>query len=198
MALTRLFLAGLLAAAPAAEASDAARAEEIVQGQCAICHGAEGESSTPLFPRLAAQHADYVARQLADFQAGRRKSNVMEPMAKELTPAEMLAIGRWFESKPVRAHAVTDPALAEQGRTFYERGIPSKGVPACKKCHGAQGEGTDTLPRVGGQHAVYLENQLRAFIKRERTNDNAVMQTIAAKISDAELRAVSSYISGLK
>lgn len=198
MSLARLVLVSLLTVAPAAQANDAARAEEIVQGQCAICHGAEGESSTPVFPRLAAQHADYVARQLADFQSGRRKSAVMGSMAKELTPAEMQAIGRWFESRPVRAHDVIEPALAAEGRTVYDRGIPAKGVPACKKCHGLQGEGTETLPRVGGQHAVYLENQLRAFSKRERTNDNAVMQTIAARISDAELRAVSSYISGLK
>jgi len=198
MRFPRLVLASLLAIAPVAQANDAARAEEIVQGQCAICHGAEGESSTPVFPRLAAQHAEYVARQLADFQSGRRKSAVMGSMAKDLTAAEMQALGRWFESRPVRAHDVIEPALAEEGRTVYDRGIPAKGVPACKKCHGLQGEGTETLPRVGGQHAAYLENQLRAFSKRERTNDNAVMQTIAARISDAELRAVSSYISGLK
>jgi cytochrome c553 len=191
-------LAILLLAASAAHANDAARAEEIVQGQCVICHGAEGESSTPVFPRLAAQHADYVSRQLADFQAGRRKSPVMEPMTRELTAADMQAIGRWFESKPARAHPVADPALAEQGRAIYDKGLPSKGVPACRKCHGLQGEGTETLPRLGGQHAAYLESQLRAFGKRERTNDNEVMQTIAARITDAELRAVSSYMSGMR
>lgn len=198
MSFPRLFLLALLAVAPAAQANEAARAEEIVQSQCAICHGPEGESSTPMFPRLAGQHADYVARQLADFQGGRRKSPVMEPMVKELTAADMRAIGRWFEAKPVHAHAVADPALAETGRAIYDRGIPGKGVPACKKCHGPLGEGTDTLPRVGGQHAAYLEKQLRAFITRQRTNDNEVMQTIAGRITDAELRAVSSYISGLK
>jgi cytochrome c553 len=198
MTRAQVFVAGLWLAASAAQANEMARAEEIVQGQCAICHGAEGESSTPLFPRLAGQHADYVARQLADFQSGRRKSPVMAPMARELSAADMQAIGRWFESKPTHAHAVADPALAAQGRSVYERGIPAAGVPACRKCHGVQGEGTDTLPRVGGQHAAYLENQLRAFLKRERTNDNEVMQTIASRIGDAELRAVSSYMSGLK
>jgi len=198
MSLVRILLCTLLVAAPAVHANEAARAEEIIQGQCAICHGADGESSTPVFPRLAAQHADYVARQLADFQSGRRKSPVMEPMTKELTQADMLAIGRWFESRPVRVHDVADPALVTLGREVYDRGIRTKGVPACKKCHGLQGEGTDWLPRIGGQHAQYLEKQLRAFSKRERTNDNEVMQTIASRISDAELRAVSSYISGLR
>jgi cytochrome c553 len=199
MSLVRIPLSTLLVVvASAVHADEAARAEEIVQSQCAICHGADGESSTPVFPRLAAQHADYVARQLADFQSGRRKSPVMEPMAKDLAQADMQAIGRWFESRPARTHDVADPALAAQGREVYERGIRAAGVPACKKCHGLQGEGTDSLPRVGGQHAQYLEKQLRAFGKRERTNDNEVMQTIAARISDAELRAVSSYISGLR
>lgn len=194
----RLLVSALLVAVTAARADEAKRAEEIIQGQCAICHGVAGESSTPVFPRLAAQHADYVARQLADFQAGRRKSAVMEPMAKELSRDEMQAIGRWFESRPARAHDVSDPALATQGREVYERGIRAKGVPACKKCHGAEGEGTEALPRVGGQHAQYLESQLRAFSQRTRTNDNMVMQTIAARISDDELRAVASYISGLR
>jgi cytochrome c553 len=191
-------MSALIVAVTAARADEAARAEEIVRDQCAICHGAEGESSTPVFPRLAAQHADYVARQLADFQAGRRKSPVMEPMAKDLTKTEMQAIGRWFESRPSRAHNVADPALLAQGREVYERGLRSKGVPACKKCHGQEGEGTEALPRVGGQHAQYLETQLRSFAQRTRTNDNMVMQTIAARISEEELRAVASYISGLR
>jgi cytochrome c553 len=198
MSIVRFLLCSLLVSASAVRADEAARTEEIIQSQCAICHGASGESSTPVFPRLAAQHADYVARQLADFQAGRRKSPVMQPMVKELTQADMQAIGRWFESQPVRVHTMADPALAALGRDVYERGIRTSGVPACKKCHGLQGEGTEALPRVGGQHAQYLETQLRAFGKRERVNDNAVMQTIAARISDAELRAVASYISGLR
>lgn len=198
MTLAQALIAASFAAATAAQASESARAAEIVQSQCAICHGPEGESSTPVFPRLAAQHADYVARQLADFQAGRRKSPVMEPMVKDLSPGDMQAIGRWFESRQARVHNVADPALFSQGREVYQRGLPAKGVPACKKCHGLEGEGTDTLPRVGGQHAQYLEAQLRAFSARTRTNDNMVMQTIAARISDDELRAVASYISGLR
>jgi cytochrome c553 len=198
MSIVRVLLSTLLVAASAVQADELARAQELVQSQCAICHGASGDSSTPVFPRLAAQHADYVARQLADFQAGRRKSAVMQPLVKDLTQADMQAIGRWAEAQPVQVHTVADPALAAQGREVYERGIRAGGVPACKKCHGLQGEGTASLPRVGGQHAQYLENQLRAFSQRERINDNQVMQTIAARISDADLRAVASYISGLR
>lgn len=192
-----LALATALAGLPAL-AHDAARAEEIAQGQCFVCHGLEGESSTPIFPRLAGQHAQYIARQLADFKSGRRASAVMAPMVRDITAAEMEALGRWYESRPVRAHPPSDPALLAQGRAIYEQGLSGRSVPACKKCHGPGGEGTEELPRLAGQHATYLENQLRAFSKKQRTNDNALMQNIAARISDAELRAVSSYLSGLK
>lgn len=176
--------------------SDDARAEAIVQGQCVICHGAQGESSTPVFPRLAGQHAQYLTRQLGDFKSGRRASAVMAPMTRDLSDEDMAVLGRWFESRPVQAHAVEEPALVERGRFIYDKGLP--GVPSCKRCHGPQGEGTETLPRLAGQHATYLVNQLRAFRQRERTNDNAVMQNIASRINDADLRAVSSYLSGLK
>ena len=80
---------------------------------------------------------------------------------------------------------------------MFSRGKPDSGVAACSSCHGAKGGGTETLPRLAGQHAQYTENQLKAFNKRERTNDNAVMHAIASKLSELELKAVAAYISGL-
>lgn len=188
------------AAAPAsraADAADAARAEEIVQGKCFICHGAAGESSSPVFPRLAGQNAAYVARQLADYRSGRRKSSTMQPMVEDLSPADMQALGEWFASRPTRSHPVADADLGGVGRFVYFRGNPYTGVAACATCHGADAHGSATLPRLAGQHAQYTENQLKAFNKRERTNDNAVMHAIASKLSELELKAVAAYISGL-
>ncbi len=181
-----------------AQAADLTRAVEIVEGKCFICHGAEGESSSPVFPRLAGQHASYVERQLADYRSGKRKNDTMQAMAADLTPEEMKLLGMYFESKPARAHAVADPELAQVGRFVFNRGNPFSGVAACADCHGAAGHGTDKLPRLGGQHAQYVENQLKAFSKRERTNDNAVMHTIASKLTELELKAVAAYISGLQ
>jgi cytochrome c553 len=178
-------------------AADLVRAEEIVQGKCFICHGADGESSSPVFPRLAGQHANYVARQLADYKSGKRKSSTMQPMIEDLSAADFAALGAYFESRPPQTHAVQDTELAQVGRYVFQRGNPYSGVAACAGCHGAQGHGTETLPRLAGQHAQYTENQLKAFNKRERTNDNAVMHGIAAKLSELELKAVASYISGL-
>jgi len=194
-------LLALLALAPARAADDAAtleRAEKIVHGKCFICHGIEGETSSRAFPRLAGQHAKYVARQLADFQSGRRKSGTMQPMVDGLTSEDFVALGVYFETRPAEAHPVADEALARSGRDLFENGKPAAGIAACASCHGPQGLGTETLPRLAGQHALYIENQVRAFTQRERTNDNAVMQVIAAGLSDAEVKAVAAYISGLK
>jgi cytochrome c553 len=187
----------LLLGTTVARADDVKRAEEIVQGKCFVCHGADGESSSPVFPRLAGQHARYVERQLADYKSGRRKSSAMQPMVEDLSPADFKALGIYFESRKPQAHAVADPELAQVGRFIFARGNPFSGVAACSSCHGAKGGGTETLPRLAGQHAQYTENQLKAFNKRERTNDNAVMHAIASKLSELELKAVAAYISGL-
>jgi cytochrome c553 len=185
-------------ASTAAHSADHARATEIVQGQCFICHGADGESSSPVFPRLAGQHAQYVARQLADYKSGKRVSSTMRPMVESLAPEDFAALGAYFESRKTRAHKVEDPELAQMGRFIFLRGNPYSGVAACSGCHGPQGHGTETLPRLAGQHAQYTENQLKAFNKRERTNDNAIMGGVASKLTELEIKAVAAYISGLE
>jgi len=181
-----------------AQNAELARAEELVQGQCFICHGMEGESSSPLFPRLAGQNAAYVARQLADYKSGKRVSSAMQPMVRDLNAADFKALGVWFASRKPQAHAVEDAELAQVGRFVFLRGNPYSGVAACASCHGPQGHGTEVLPRLAGQHALYTENQLKAFNKRQRTNDNAVMHLIASRLTELEMKAVSSYISGLQ
>jgi len=180
-----------------ASANDQARAEAIVQGTCFICHGVDGESSSPVFPRLAGQHARYVERQLGDYKSGKRASSTMKPMVEDLSPADFKALGAYFEARKPMAHKVDDPELAQMGRFIFLRGNPYSGVAACSSCHGSSGGGTETLPRLAGQHAQYTENQLKAFNKRERTNDNAVMHGIASKLTELELKAVAAFISGL-
>jgi cytochrome c553 len=196
---SRLLAAGAIGlAAGGASGADLGRAVEIVEGKCFVCHGLEGESSSPVFPRLAGQHANYVARQLADYKAGKRRNDTMQAMVGDLSADDFRLLGMYFESKPTRRHEVADPELAQMGRFIYNRGNPYSGVGAGADCHGAAGHGTDKLPRLGGQHAQYVETQLRLFVKRERTNDNAVMHTIASKLTELELKAVASYISGLQ
>ena len=170
----------------------------IIEGRCALCHGAEGESASAIYPRLAAQHAEYIAKQLTDFRDGRRKSDTMTEMAVDLTDGEVAALAAFFAGKPAKSRRSGDADLTGVGRYIYIKGNPYSGVPACATCHGPAAHGTAQLPRLAGQHPAYLQTQLKEFDKRARTNDNSVMHTIAAKLSELEVVAVSVYLGGLE
>jgi cytochrome c553 len=186
------------AAAPAlAEEVELARAKKIVAGSCFLCHGMQGESATELFPRLAAQNEKYIAKQLANFRSGERKSEVMPRMVGALAPDDMRALGLYFSRQASPPHPPTDARLAAQGMVIYRQGGAATEVAACIGCHGGRGYGSESLPRLAGQVASYLATQLRNFGARVRTNDNAVMHTIAAKMTETEILAVAEYLSGL-
>jgi cytochrome c553 len=187
----------LLAAPTAAQEAELARATSIVAGSCFLCHGIQGESASELYPRLAAQNAAYLAKQLANFKSGERASKTMQPMVAALTPEDMRALGLYFSRQKSAPHAPADAGLTERGREIYARGGAATEVAACIGCHGERGHGSEKLPRLAGQVASYLVAQIRSFGTRERTNDNAVMHTIAAKMTPAETRAVAEYLSGL-
>ncbi len=179
-------------------AAEPASAIQIVEATCSVCHGADGESASPAFPRLAGQHAGYIERQLRDYKSGKRKSRAMSAIIEQIPDTQFKALGAFFESRPTHTHVVEDAELAQVGRFLFTRGNPYSGVPACTACHGENGHGTATLPRLAGQHSRYVERQLQAFDKRERTNDNAVMHAVASKLTELELRAVAAYVAGLK
>lgn len=174
------------------------RAEEIVSGRCFICHGMEGESASPVFPRLAGQHWEYMAKQLNDFKVGKRKSETMKPQVEDLSKADMKALGQFFESKSSSARPVKDVELVAVGKFIFDRGNSFSGLPSCASCHGPKGLGSPHLPRLAGQHPRYIEEQLKQFNKRERTNDNTVMHTVASKLSELEKHAVAEYIATLE
>ncbi len=192
-------LAAVLAILPASGAgageADAERARKIVSGRCFLCHGMSGESSSEVFPRLATQNATYLAKQLRDFQSGRRKGSTMNDMVAGLSGQEIAALGTYFAAQKADPHPVSDAALADVGRFLYARGNPYSGVAACATCHGPDAHGTETLPRLAGQQARYLEGQLRQFDKRERTNDNAVMHAIATKLTELEVKALAEFLA---
>ena len=193
-ALTAIVSWPVLAADPKV---DLTRAAEIVAGRCSLCHGPDGESASPIYPRLAGQHSEYITKQLGDFKAGKRKSDTMKSQAEELTPEEMKALGLFFEGKKTSARTGRDAELLAVGKYIFNRGNPFSGVPACSTCHGAKGHGTPQLPRLAGQHPRYIEDQLKQFNSRERNNDNAVMHTVASKLTELERNAVAEYIATL-
>ena len=176
--------------------ADQARAEKIVSGSCFLCHGENGESSSEIFPKLAGQHANYIAKQLENFKTGKRKSTAMADMSGRLSADDMLALGKYFEAKKSEPEASKDQDLAGVGRYIFNSGNRFSGVPACASCHGKDGLGTANLPRLAGQYASYIETQLKLFGQRERTNDNAVMHSIVSRMSPLEMAAVAEYISG--
>lgn len=195
--LVRSLLLISLAAFTTAEASDLTKAEEIVNERCHHCHGKEGEASSSIYPRLAGQNANYIAKQLADFKSGKRQGTMNE-MAADLEDDEMLLLGEYFASKAPLAHRARDKELTAVGQYIFNRGNKYSGVASCASCHGKDGAGTDQLPRLAGQHKRYLISQLQEFNRRERTNDNAIMHSIASKLTELEVEAVSRYISAMK
>jgi cytochrome c553 len=182
---------------PAFSQADEARAKKIIGGVCFVCHGAQGESASEVFPRLAGQHAQYTAKQLEHFKTGLRKSTAMADMAAKLTPDEMLALGQFFEKQAVPSEPAKDQDLAGVGKYIYLHGNKFNGLAACASCHGPQALGSANLPRLAGQHATYIETQLKQFNQRERTNDNAVMHAIVSRMTALEMAAVAEYLSGL-
>jgi cytochrome c553 len=173
-------------------------AQEVLSSRCSLCHGMEGESASAVYPRLAAQHPDYLRKQLADFREGRRKSDTMGEMAKDLQDEDIAALAGYFSGKPAGARQPGDADLAAVGKYIFTKGNRFSGVPACASCHGPGGYGTDKLPRLAGQHPAYIETQLKEFNNRERTNDNAIMQSVASKLTELEVKALSVYIGGLQ
>ncbi len=194
-----LLFAALACAAPAAaEEAELQAGRKIVAGSCFLCHGMQGEAASELSPRLAGQNAAYLVKQLTNFKSGERKSEVMPRMVTTLAEEDMRALRLYFSRQKSPPHPPADPQLAAKGEEIYMRGGAATEVAACVGCHGERGYGSEALPRLAGQVAGYLATQLRDFGKRVRTNDNAVMHTIAARMTEKEIVAVAEYLSGLE
>jgi len=169
----------------------------VIKTRCALCHGDKGEAGSEEFPVLAGQHEKYIAKQLRDFQAGRREG-LMQRFAKPLSEDDIVAIGRFYASQKPSPHAPGDADLVAAGRYLYQKGNPLSGVPACKTCHGDQAHGSESLPRLAGQHSPYTQRQLKEFVQRKRTNDNEVMLSVTEKLTPSEAKAVAEYLATLE
>lgn len=194
-----LVYAGVSAAAEPAPASrpDLERGKQIASTVCVACHGADGNSTGPANPILAGQHADYIAAQLAAFKSGARPSPIMQGMAAGLAPEDMRNVAAWFEAQKPAPRFARDKALAQRGQDIWRGGVKATGVPACAGCHGAEGQGIPVqFPRLAGQFQDLTMGWLKAFASGARPN--AVMAPIASKLSEADMKAVAEYITGLR
>jgi len=195
----------LAAADPAAAKADPAKGQSIANQVCAACHGADGNSAISNNPRLAGQVAEYLQKQLANFKAAggkkaERENPVMAGMVANLSAEDMRNVAAYYAGRQAKSGVAKSKATLALGRKIWRGGDAPKGLPACAACHGAAGAGLPAqYPRLAGQHPEYTEAQLRAFRAGERRNDaGGAMQSIAAKMSDAEMRAVADYIAGLR
>jgi cytochrome c553 len=187
------------AAAPASK-GDPKAAESIVNQVCAACHAVDGNSAAAANPKLAGLNAEYLYKQLNDFKSGARKNAVMSGMVAALTPQDMKNLAAYFSAQQPKPGTSKDQTLALLGQKVYRGGVLGAGVPACASCHGPQGKGIPSqFPRLAGQHSDYIYAQLNAFRVEARANDGAkMMRNIAAKMTDADMKAVASYIQGLR
>jgi cytochrome c553 len=185
---------------------DLAKAEAIVNQVCVACHGADGNSPTPVNPSIAGQPAEYITRQLTNFKSGIRANPVMQGMAAALTPEDMKALGAYFSQQKPKGMAAKDGALVRAGQKLYRGGDAVAGVPACAACHSPNGAGMPkNYPRLAGQYPDYAYAQLKAFKAGERGADKdgkdvngRIMVTIASKMTDAQMKAAAEYTSGLR
>lgn len=187
------------AAAPVSK-GDPKAAEGIVNQTCAGCHAVDGNSAAAANPKLAGLNSEYIYKQLTDFKSGERKSAVMAGMVASLTPQDMQNLAAYYSAQQPKPATSKDKELALLGQKIYRGGVMGAGVPACASCHGAQGKGIPVqFPRLAGQHSDYIYTQLNNFRLGTRANDGAkMMRTIAAKMTDADMKAVASYIQGLR
>jgi len=198
------------AAAPAAPAAPAAAAPakvvkpDLVAGEakftavCAACHGADGNSGTPVNPKLAQQHPEYLVKQLQEFKSGVRKNAIMQGFASQLSDADMKNIAFWVTTKKSKPGFAKDKELVALGERIYRGGVADRQIAACAGCHSPNGAGNPVqYPRLGGQHADYTAAQLTGFRDGVRKN-NLQMTQVAAKLNDREILALADYIAGLR
>ena len=186
--------------------ADPVKGKAVAETICVACHGADGNSPVSANPHLAGQVEQYIAKQLSNFKMvdgkpAQRNNPIMLGMAATLSDEDVRNVAAWFASQKLTPAASSgDAAKLALGQKLWRQGDFKKGIPACAGCHGPAGAGLPAqFPRLAGQYPDYTATQLKAFRAGERANDpEKMMRTIAAKLSDAEIDAVSDYAAGLR
>lgn len=177
---------------------DLAKGEASFGQVCVACHAADGNSTLPENPKLARQHPEYLVKQLQEFKSGKRENAIMVGFASALSDEDMRNIAYWLAEQKAPSGVATDESLVKLGERIYRGGIPDRQIAACTACHGPTGSGLPAkYPRIAGQHSQYTHAQLVAFRAGDRKN-SVEMKDVAAKMTDAEIKAVSDYIAGLR
>jgi len=164
---------------------------------CQGCHGPDGNSFSPDWPSLAGQNANYLSRQIRDFQSGARQDPSMQSMVIGLVEQDIVDIAAYFAAQKVKANAASNSAV---GKKLYMGGNRYTQLPACAGCHGPNGTGNGpgAIPSLAGQKSGYVIKSMRDFKSGARSNDhNQIMQDIAAKMTEKEIEAVAQFLAGM-
>src|SRR5690554_788601 len=168
---------------------------------CTACHGADGNSVMPNWPKLAGQGDRYLLKQLVDIKEGARIVPEMTGMLTNLSEQDLADIAAYYSSQTL-VGGVADAELAARGEAIYRGGDLATGLPACTGCHSPTGQGNEPAgyPHLAGQHAAYTAKQLTDFREGDRTHDGdiMVMRTVAERLSNKDIQAVAEYIQGLR
>lgn len=206
---TFIALFAAMTCALATQAADLLKGDAVAGQQkvvvCGACHGADGNSLIPAFPKLAGLGEKYLLQQLQHIRDGLRPVAQMVGQVDNMSDQDLADIAAFYNAKP-RSVEKADPSLIELGAKVYRAGVVERNVAACIACHGARGSGNSPagFPAIGGQHADYLAAQLKAYRKGYEDPDGRVtdgeikiMRSNAFGLSDREIEAVSAYVSGL-
>ncbi|OAN19189.1 cytochrome C [Photobacterium jeanii] len=195
-----------LLASCSAWAQGDAEAGKAKAATCAACHGADGNGIMTQYPKLSGQHPGYLEKQLKEFKLGvtsggkqGRNDPVMSAMAMPLSEQDMADLAAYYASLPISDNTTPESSI-EVGQQLYRYGDAERGIAACTACHGPRGNGTSLsgFPKISGQNAEYVKLQLEKFRAGQRHNDmNAMMRSVAAKLTDGEITALSQYVGGL-
>jgi cytochrome c553 len=194
-----VIVAGIALASGVSAAGDV-EAGKNASALCAGCHGADGNSAMPNFPKLAGQGQKYLLKQMNDIKEGKRSVVEMTGMLDGFSAQDLENLAAYFSAQTsTGGQAKKD--LVEVGEALYRGGNPATKIAACAACHGPSGKGVElaAFPALSGQHADYIALQLKKFRSGERANDGdtRMMRSVTALMSDKEIEAVASYISGL-
>jgi cytochrome c553 len=178
-------------------ADESIKVASLANDVCGGCHGADGNSIAPTFPKLAGQQKVYLLRELKDYKSGKRVSKIMAPLVASLSDDDLSNLAAYYAKQKAAPGVAGDAKLLSVGKNLYLKGNSKTDVPSCDSCHEEDGSGSGRFPRVAGQHVDYALDQFRLYATGKRTNGARVMQAVAERMTEEETRAVAEYMASM-
>lgn len=165
---------------------------------CSNCHGIDGNSVSPNFPKLAAQPEEYIVNQLTFFRNHRRADpegfEYMWGISHHLTDGQIKDLAAYFSAQKSTPLEAGNPKLVAEGRNIFDSGLAQQGVPPCSTCHGDHGQGNGQFPRIAYQHSDYVIKQLTVFQRTDQRPDGVAMKAITHSLNKENMEAVAAYL----